>query len=90
LDVAHFERMPAGGGRGAAKLPTREPRGGRSGTDEDESFDEPAYDDDLDGDDFDEEAALEIFDPSCLLTVVESLSALTRGLAFDPAAGEVV
>jgi hypothetical protein len=33
---------------------------------------------------------MEIFDPTCLLTVVEALSKLTRGLAFDPAAGEVV
>ena len=90
LDVAHFERMPAGGGRSAAKSPTREPRGGPAENGDDESFDESAYDGGADEDDFDEEAALEIFDPSCLLTVVESLSALTRGLAFDPAAGEVV
>jgi hypothetical protein len=39
---------------------------------------------------FDEEAAMEVFDPTCLLTVVEALSALTKGLAFDPASGEVV
>jgi hypothetical protein len=49
-------------------------------------------DDDFDpgDDDFDAEAALEIFDPTCLLTVVDSLTKLTRGLALDPAAGEVV
>jgi len=56
-------------------------------------FDEENFDEDFDpgeDDDFDEEAALEIFDPTCLLTVVESLTKLTRGLAIDPAAGEVV
>ena len=61
--------------------------------DEDSDSDsESDFDDDFDAgdDDFDEEAALEIFDPTCLLTVVESLTRLTRGLAFDPAAGEVV
>jgi hypothetical protein len=41
-------------------------------------------------DDFDEEAAMESFDPTCLLTVVEALSSLTKGLTFDPASGEVV
>jgi hypothetical protein len=41
-------------------------------------------------DDLDEEAAMEVFDPTCLLTVVEALSALTKGLTFDPASGEVV
>jgi hypothetical protein len=90
LDVAHFERMPAGEGRGASKPSALEQSRSPSKTDDDESLDAPAFVDDFDGDDFDEEAALEIFDPSCLLTVVESLSALTRGLAFDPAAGEVV
>jgi hypothetical protein len=43
-----------------------------------------------DDDDFDEEAAMESFDPTCLLTVVEALSSLTKGLTFDPASGEVV
>ena len=54
--------------------------------------DEFAYaDDDMDeGEDFDEDAAMESFDPTCLLTVVEALSSLTKGLAFDPASGEVV
>jgi hypothetical protein len=47
-------------------------------------------DDESSDDDFDEEAAMEIFDPTCLLTVVEALTALTKGLAFDPASGELV
>jgi hypothetical protein len=43
------------------------------------------------GDEFDdEEAGLEMLDPTCLLTVVETLAGLTGGLAFDPAAGEIV
>jgi hypothetical protein len=46
--------------------------------------------DDFGDDDLEEEAAMEVFDPSCLLTVVEALSALTKGLTFDPASGEVV
>ncbi len=46
--------------------------------------------DDFGDDDFDEEAAMESFDPTCLLTVVEALSSLTKGLTFDPASGEVV
>jgi hypothetical protein len=41
-------------------------------------------------DDFDEEAAMEAFDPTCLLTVVEALSGLTKGITFDPASGEMV
>jgi hypothetical protein len=85
LDVAHFERVqsgkPAPGGR-LSETPAK-----RS-----EEFGGDEYDDEFDAgeDDFDEEAALEIFDPTCLLTVVQTLSKLTRGLAFDPAAGEVV
>jgi len=46
--------------------------------------------DEFGDDDFDEEAAMEIFDPTCLLTVVEALTGLTKGLAFDPASGELV
>jgi hypothetical protein len=90
LDVAHFERMPAGQGRGAQKRPPVEQGRPPSKAGDDEPLDETAYGDDFGDDDYDEEAALEIFDPSCLLTVVESLSALTRGLALDPASGEVV
>jgi hypothetical protein len=82
LDVAHFERVQSAGSAPRSATPTlHKPDVG-----------DEAFDDDFDpgDDDFDEEAALEIFDPTCLLTVVESLTRLTRGLAIDPAAGEVV
>jgi hypothetical protein len=46
--------------------------------------------DEFGDDDADDEAAMEAFDPTCLLTVVEALSSLTKGLTFDPASGEVV
>jgi hypothetical protein len=46
--------------------------------------------DEFGDDEIDEEAAMEAFDPTCLLTVVEALSTLTKGLTFDPASGEVV
>jgi hypothetical protein len=91
LDVAHFERVQAGALRpkGPAARPkppqVRDEFGDEFSDDND--FSEEAFGGD---DDFDEEAALEIFDPTCLLTVVETLSKLTHGLAFDPAAGEVV
>jgi hypothetical protein len=79
LDVAHFERVEAGSVRAKKAVPPQD------------EFADADFDDDFSGDDdFDEEAAMEIFDPTCLLTVVEALSKLTRGLAFDPAAGEVV
>ncbi len=87
LDVAHFERVQAG-----ALQPKKKPADGaadRQRDEYDDDFDEPSFEDDA-GDDYDEEAAMEAFDPTCLLTVVETLSKLTRGLAFDPAAGEVV
>jgi len=42
------------------------------------------------GDEFDEEEGFEMLDPTCLLTVVETLTKMTKGLAFDPASGEVV
>jgi hypothetical protein len=86
LDVAHFERVPS---LGASRKGNAAPRGPAAAEVDD---DEQDLDDDFDpgDDDFDEEAALEIFDPTCLLTVVEALTRLTRGLAFDPAAGEVV
>ena len=68
IDVAHFERVPAGG---------------------DEPADEPSP---YFGDEFDEdeEAAFEMLDPTCMLTVVDTLSQLTGGLTFDPASGEIV
>ena len=57
----------------------RVPSSGQSFTDED--F----------GDEFDdEEAGFEMLDPTCLLTVVETLADLTGGLTFDPAAGEIL
>ena len=73
LDVAHFERVRAGG------APERAGRDVR---------DFPS--DEFGDDDLDEEAAMESLDPTCLLTVVEALSSLTKGLTFDPASGEVV
>ena len=84
LDVAHFERVQSNAPARDHERPAR-----HADFDDD---DEQSFDDDYDAgdDDFDAEAALEVFDPTCLLTVVESLTKLTRGLAFDPAAGEVV
>lgn len=79
FDVAHFERVEAGSMSAKKTTPQKD------------EFADPDFADDFSGDDdFDDEAAMEIFDPTCLLTVVEALSKLTRGLAFDPAAGEVV
>ncbi len=74
LDVAHFERVPTSAGGAEREGSAR-------------NF--PAADFG-DADEFDEEAAMESFDPTCLLTVVEALSSLTKGLTFDPASGEVV
>jgi len=74
LDVAHFERVQSGGASAKSGSAQRE--------------NSPA--DEFGGDDYDEEAAMEVFDPTCLLTVVEALSKLTKGLTFDPASGEVV
>ena len=71
LDVAHFERLPAGAPRTSPKSAA------------------PTFAEDEYGDDFDEEAAMEVFDPTCLLTVVEALSQLTKGLTVDPASGEI-
>jgi hypothetical protein len=49
------------------------------------------YGEDNFGNEFDdEEAGIEMLDPTCLLTVVETLTELTGGVAFDPAAGEIV
>jgi hypothetical protein len=56
LDVAHFERVSAGG------------------------WSEDAEDPD----------SADMLDPTCLLTVVETLAGLTGGLTFDPAAGEIL
>lgn len=56
-----------------------------------DDFGDDDYGDDY-GDSFEEdaEAAMESFDPTCLLTVVEALASLTKGITFDPASGEVV
>ncbi len=74
LDVVHFERVQGN----ASPSKKASPRQG----------DLP--DDEFGDDEFDVEAAMEVFDPTCLLTVVEALSGLTKGLTFDPASGEVV
>lgn len=76
LDIVHFERVQAGAARSKPV---------------DDADDFTYADDDMDGsDDYDEEASMESFDPTCLLTVVEALTSLTKGLAFDPASGEVL
>jgi hypothetical protein len=92
LDVAHFERVEAGTLRKEPKAPQADKPAklGRSARDDDDEFGENAFNQDAMEDEIDEEAAMEIFDPTCMLTVVETLSHLTRGLAFDPAAGEVI
>ena len=74
LDVAHFERVQS-------RAPSSKKASPQQGDFPDDEFGD---------DDFDEEAAMEVFDPTCLLTVVEALSGLTKGLTFDPASGEVV
>ena len=38
----------------------------------------------------DPEDDFEMLDPTCLLTVVETLASLTGGLTFDPASGEIL
>jgi hypothetical protein len=79
LDLAHFERVRSGGNRTPAPSARK--------------FDEEEADfaeDDFGDDDFDAEAAMEVFDPTCLLTVVEALQSLTKGVTFDPASGEIV
>ena len=69
LDVAHFERIPAGGAESAeAEAPMRG------------DFSE----------EFEEEEAFNMLDPTCLLTVVDALAELTGGLTFDPASGEIL
>jgi len=77
LDVAHFERLPA------SSTAQKPPEASDPWQDEDyvaEDF----------GDDLDAAPELGMLDPTCLLTVVETLKSLTRGLAFDPASGEMM
>ena len=84
LDVAHFERVPKGGAGSQPKPVTREVEG-------DEYASDLSWDDAEFGDDeVDIEAAMEVFDPTCLLTVVDALQGLTKGITFDPASGEIV
>lgn len=83
LDVAHFERVPKGGPGSQPKPVTRD-------VEVDEYATESSWDDDEFGDEVDMEAAMEVFDPTCLLTVVDALQGLTKGLTFDPASGEIV
>ena len=91
LDVAHFERVERGGRKSSAKVePPKKagPKRQEFGDEFDELADE--FDDEFGGGgDFDE-PELDDFDPTCLLTVVEALAGLTKGLTFDPAAGEVL
>ena len=81
LDVAHFERLaPGDSSIGAAgKSRQADPASARF---TDEFADE--FGDNMDEPDF------ELLDPTCLLTVVETLASLTKGLTFDPAAGEIL
>ena len=88
LEVAHFERCPAE----ATSKPAAERKSTRVSLDFNEAFSDSAYADDL-GDDFDSDMGdpeFEMLDPTCLLTVVDALAALTEGLTIDPAAGELV
>lgn len=77
LDVAHFERLAAGATTEKPPAPS-----------------DPWQDDDYGADDFGDDLdagpELGMLDPTCLLIVVEALKSVTQGLAFDPAAGEVM
>lgn len=70
LDVAHFERMPAGGKPAPTEM-------AEFGDEFGEEFGE-------------EEIAFDMLDPTCLLTVVDTLAEITGGLTFDPASGEIL
>ncbi|QDT00139.1 hypothetical protein [Adhaeretor mobilis] len=88
LEVAHFERCAAE----ATSQPVSERKSTRRSLDLNEAFSDSAYADDS-GDDFDSDLGdpeFEMLDPTCLLTVVDALAALTDGLTIDPAAGELV
>jgi len=91
LDVAHFERVAAGGAKsGSRDSAAQRPAAPRVHDEEESAFDDDSFEDASFDDDVDEQAMMEDFDPTCLLTVVETLSTLTRGLAYDPASGEVL
>ena len=84
VDVAQCDGVPTGGAVLQPKPVTREVEG-------DEYASELSWDDAEFGDDeVDIEAAMEVFDPTCLLTVVDALQGLTKGITFDPASGEIV
>ncbi|WP_428306108.1 hypothetical protein [Lacipirellula sp.] len=85
LDVAHFERVPKGGAGSQPKPVTREAEVAEFASEL--SWDDAEFGDD---DEVDMEAAMEVFDPTCLLTVVDALQGLTKGIIFDPASGEIV
>ena len=51
-----------------------------------DEFEEPFFSDEFS----DNEGAMDMLDPTCLLTVVEALATLTEGLTFDPASGQVL
>ncbi|BBO35069.1 hypothetical protein [Lacipirellula parvula] len=85
LDVAHFERVPKGGTGSQPKPVTREAEVAEFASEL--SWDDAEFGDD---EDVDMEAAMEVFDPTCLLTVVDALQGLTKGITFDPASGEIV
>ena len=71
LDVAHFERVRAGG---SDNLDTASSMSGGFGDEFGDDEDEP----------------FEMLDPTCLLTVVDTLASITGGLTFDPASGEML
>ena len=79
LDVAHFERVRSGS---VGDPETASPPGSGFGNAIDDAFGDDAFG----GDD----EPFEMLDPSCLLTVVDTLASLTDGLTFDPASGEIL
>lgn len=85
LDVAHFERCPAGTSPGVDRMKPPTPS-----LNLDEAYSNDAYTDEFGDDDEFGEPEFEMLDPTCLLTVVDALASLTGGLTVDPAAGELV
>jgi hypothetical protein len=90
LDVAHFERIAAGSLPSPAeppKSPAEPPTSADAWGDAHFGDEEFGEEDPLSaGGDPD----FEMLDPTCVLTVVETLAGLTEGLAFDPAAGVIM
>ncbi|MEM8944511.1 MAG: hypothetical protein AAGD11_04945 [Planctomycetota bacterium] len=81
LDVAHFERMPAGSAD-SSEAPSALGEGLSA-----EGIGSGGFGD---GEFGDEEENFDMLDPTCLLTVVDALAQLTDGLTFDPASGEIL